>query len=154
MIQWRVIRAITPTLAVIAVTVVTITSTQAQTTSVKPCSAGRFFVTGESGRQHLALSPLSLASMSASSTSPTTTTPTLPFDTCDYFYKACDRKAGDLRESCEFRDEGGGGGSWGYTSCNCQGLREYKRCMEDNGCANHPSQQFDLEQHPECFGIQ
>lgn len=70
---------------------------------------------------------------------------------CDTFYRACDEEAARIRRDCEVRDEGAPPYEYSYTSCNCQGLRAYRACMERNLCSNHPSLPYDLENHPECF---
>lgn len=45
-------------------------------------------------------------------------------------------EAGENRvRDCQYRNEGVGSDS-AYTSCACQGTREYKRCMDLSGCSS------------------
>lgn len=79
-------------------------------TTASPCSAKPFLVTSV-GRTHYAVSA-----------------------GCNETSSTCGQKSRELMDDCEYRNEDGGSV---YTSCECQGVREYKTCMQDGGCNWH-----------------
>lgn len=55
-------------------------------------------------------------------------------DWCEAQNETCWETGENRVRECEYRNEGIGPDN-AYTSCACQGTREYKRCMDLGGCS-------------------